>query len=355
MDFPVAEPIKAAIRDALANDDCGYAFPAGVAEAFGAWAKQEYGWDVEPRDLLVVADVGTGMGELIRTATSPGDGIVIDPPLYHRFAALIRELDRQLVEAPLRIDPEASKDAEAPLALDLDAIERAYASGARVHVFCSPHNPSGRVHRRHELERVAELADHHGVLILSSEVHAPMTLPGATHHPLLTISDAARRRAIVLTSASKTWNLAGLKAAMIIAQSDQTRAVVARLSPNLPYHAGVFGVLAARIAFSEAGAPWRKQLLAILDRNRALLADLLRERLPAVRYIPPEAGYLAWLDCRGLRLGDDPARQFLKRGRVAFSAGPMFGTGGAGHVRLNFGTTEAFLRETVERMVSTLS
>ncbi len=185
--------------------------------------------------------------------------------------------------------------------------------------------------------------------MLSDEIHAPLTLPGAVHRPFPSVSAAASRRSIVLTSASKTWNLAGLKAAVMVATSDESRAVLARLPPETPYHAGHLGVLAGRAAFLE-GEPWLASTVAILDRNRALLGDLLREQMPSVGYVPPQAGYLAWLDCSALGLGDDPARAFLKRGKVALSAGPLFGAEGAGFARLNIGTTRALLEEAVRRM-----
>ncbi|MDF2696425.1 MAG: Cystathionine beta-lyase, type, partial [Labilithrix sp.] len=154
---------------------------------------------------------------------------------------------------------------------------------------------------------------------------------------------------IVLSSASKTWNLAGLKSSVMIACHDAPRAVLDRLPVELPYHAGHLGVLGARAAF-EQGREWRSSMLQILDRNRLLLADLLRDQLPRVRYVPPQAGYLAWLDCSELGLGPDPAKVFLERGRVALSSGPTFGTNGDGFARLNLATSRGLLEEAVRRM-----
>jgi cystathionine beta-lyase len=252
-----------------------------------------------------------------------------------------------VVEAPLA----KNEGGHAP---DLDAIERAYAGGARAHLLCSPHNPSGIVYPEAALARIAELADRYGVLVLADEIHAPLTLPGAIHRPFPAVSAAAARRSIVLTSASKTWNLAGLKAAVMVASSDETRAVLARLPSELPYHAGHLGVLAARAAFRD-GEAWLASTIKVLDRNRALLRALLLEHLPLVRYVPPQAGYLAWLDCSALGLGPDPATAFLERGKVALSSGPMFGRQGAGFARLNIATSRALLEEAVRRMASVVS
>lgn len=346
MDYPLAEPIRRALVEAIEQGDAGYAFAGGLGEAFAPWAEARWGWRVAPTDVRLVADVVTGIAEILRVATAPGDGVVIEPPVYPPFASTIRAIGRVVVEAPLA-------RGEDGWSLDLDAIERAYAGGARAHLLCSPHNPTGLVHAKETLARMAELADAHRVLVLSDEIHAPLAMPGSVHCPFPTTSPAAARRAIVLTSASKAWNVAGLKAAMMIGCSDEARAVLARLPPETPYHAGHFGVIASRAAFAEGDA-WLASAIAILDRNRMLLADLLREHLPSVGYAPPAAGYLAWLDCRALGLGDDPARAFLDRGKVALSQGPTFGAQGKGFARLNIATTRGLLEEAVRRMARAL-
>jgi cystathionine beta-lyase len=347
MDYPLAEPIRRVLHAAIDDDDCGYPAPAGLGEAFAPWAKAQWGWALTKQDVCVVADVVTGIAELLGVATAPGDGVVIEPPVYPPFASTIRHLGRTVVDAPLL-------RTETGYAPDLDAIERAYAGGARAHLLCSPHNPTGTVYPERALVAIAELADRYGVLVLADEIHAPLTLPGATHRPFPTVSAAAARCSVVLTAASKTWNVPGLKAAMIIATSEEARAVVARLAVEMQYHVGHLGILAARTAFREGG-PWHASTLAILERNRSLLGDLLREHLPRVRWVPPQAGYLAWLDCRELGLGADPAAAFLARGKVALSRGPTFGREGAGFARLNIGTTRALLEEAVRRMASVTS
>lgn len=342
MDYPVAAPIRRALEEALAADDLGYADPRGLGDAFATFAAGRWGWRVDPAHVTVACDVVTAIGELLEVLTQPGDAVVIDPPIYPPFAATIRRHGRKVIETPLVAGR-----------LDLDALARAYAAGARVHLFCSPHNPSGMVPTRAELTALAELAARHGVIVVSDEIHAPLTYPGSTHVPFPTVSPAAAENGIVLASASKAWNLAGLKSSVIVTSSERTRALVAKLPADLPYHAGHLGVLGARAAFLEGG-PWLDQTIAILDRNRHLLTSLLNEHLPDVVYAPPAAGYLAWLDCRALGLGDDPAKVFLERGRVAFSPGPTFGREGHGFARLNLATTAALLEEGVLRMKRSL-
>jgi cystathionine beta-lyase len=342
MDFPLAEPIARALHLAVERNDAGYAFPAELGPVFANWARGRWGWELAPADVHLVSDVVTGIAEILRVATAPGDRVVIEPPVYPPVAATARQLGRVVSNAPLRREAGGWMP-------DVEAIAHAYGGGARAHLLCSPQNPTGIVYSRETLAEIAELAVRHGVLVLSDEIHAPLTLPGARHHPFPTASAAAARTSIVLTSASKAWNVAGLKAAMMVACSDETRAILAQLPAETPYHAGHLGVIAACAAFRE-GDPWLTGAIAILDRNRSRLAELLGASLPGVRYVPPAAGYLAWLDCAALGLGDDPACAFLERGRVALSSGPTFGAEGAGFARLNMATTRELLEEAVRRV-----
>jgi cystathionine beta-lyase len=346
MDFPIAEPIRRVLRQAIDHDDAGYADPRGLGEVAVPWVKQRWGWTIAPQDVHVVADVVTGLCEVLSVATAPGDRVVIEPPVYHPFAANVQRLGRVVAPAPLSFVDGAYHP-------DLAAIERAYASGARAHLLCSPHNPTGVVYSRQQLEGIAELAEAHHVLVISDEIHAPLLFPGELHHPFPSVSAAAARCSIVMTSASKAWNLAGLKAAMMIACGERGRAELAKLPPDLPYHAGHLGVLANRAALTE-GHPWLASVMQLLERNRHLLGELLAEHLPQVRWHPQRAGYLSWFDCRALGLGDDPARAFLQRGKVALSSGPMFGAGGEGFARLNIATSRGLLEEAVRRMASAL-
>jgi cystathionine beta-lyase len=335
MDFPLAPPVHAVLEDAVARDDAGYANPQGLPEAFAAFAAARFGWTVDPGRTLVVADIMSGVAEVLHALTAPGDRVVVNPPVYPPFFSVVRDVGRELAEAPLSTDWH----------LDLEALERAFTAGARAHLLCNPHNPTGTVFTRDELAAVAELADRHGVLVVSDEVHAPMTLPGATHTPYLSVAE----HGLALVSASKAWNVAGLKSALIVAGSERSAEELRRIPAHVSYHAGHFGVLAAIAAF-EGGGSWLDALVSHLDLQRRRLVDLLAAELPSIRAVAPEAGYLAWLDCRELALGDDPSAAFLERGRVALSPGPTFGDQGKGFARINFATSGALLTEAVARM-----
>ncbi len=342
MDYPLAEPIRRVLRTALDENDCGYADPSSLGAAFTPWAKAQWGWDVGVHDVHVACDVVTGIAEVLRVVTAPGDSVVIEPPVYPPFAATILHLGRKVASAPLLLRDSGYEP-------DLEAIERAYAGGARAHLLCSPQNPTGMVYSEAALGRIADLADAYGVWVLADEIHGALALPGAIHRPFPTVSRAAARRAIVLTSASKAWNIAGLKAAVLVACSDEARDALARLPVDTANHAGHLGILGSCAAYRE-GAAWLASTVTILNRNRALLGELLREHLPGVRWIPQQAGYLAWLDCTGLGLGPDPALAFCTRGKIALSHGPTFGREGAGFVRLNLATTRSLLEEAIRRM-----
>ena len=348
MDFALALPIREALQTAVARDDVGYADATGLGEAFSRFAAARFGWQVEPSRVRLVADVMSAVAELLRAVTAPGDGVVVNPPVYPPFFAVTREVGREIVEAPLAFRNGAWE-------LDHAALEGAFVGGARAYLLCHPHNPTGRAFSHDDLGAIAELAARHGVTVIADEVHSPLTLPGNAHVPYLTVGEAAAEHGVAIVSASKAWNTAGLKCALIVTGSDRMHGVLEEGLPgHLPYHAGHLGVLASFAAF-EHGGEWLDALLGHLDRNRALLAEILREKLPGVGYVQPQAGFLAWLDCRPLGLGEDPSAVFLERGRVALSPGPSFGEQGKGFARLNFGTSSALLEQAVDRIAASLS
>jgi cysteine-S-conjugate beta-lyase len=344
LDVPLAEPVRRVLHAAVDLGDTGYTEPGELPEAFAEFAAVRLDWRVDPADVHLVPDVMAGIAEVLRVATEPGDGVVINPPVYPPFYETLEEVDRPLVEVPLARTGGGYD-------IDLDGLEAAFRRGARVYLLCSPHNPVGRVWSRPVLERVAELAEQYDVLVLADEIHAPVVFGGARFVPFLAVGGDAADRTVSFTSASKAFNLAGLKCAVAVTGGPRTRSMLSRLPREVRYRAGILGVLAGVAAFREGG-PWLDALLAHLDRNRALLADLLAAHLPALGYRPPEASYLAWLDCSALGLGDDPAERFRTAGGVALQRGLDFGREGAGFARLNMGTTRELLAEAVARMAA---
>ncbi len=355
MDVNLAPTVAEAVRTAVTIGDTGYASGTGFAEAVGEFASRRWQWHgLHVSRTAVVPDVMLGIVQVLRLVTDPGDAVVVNPPVYAPFYAFVSHDGRRVIEAPLGHDGR----------IDLDVLEHAFASardagGKVAYLLCNPHNPTGSVHTADELRGVAECARRFGVRVVSDEIHAPIVLPGARFTPYLSVPGA--ENAFALMSASKAWNLSGLKAALAIA-GPASAADLHHMPEEVGHGASHLGVIAHTEAFSTGGS-WLDALLRGLDSNRTLLADLLATHLPDVSYQRPEGTYLAWLDCRRLGFDDDvteglavvsdlsgPARWFLDHSRVVLSSGHVFGTGGAGHVRMNFATSQAILTDAVTRM-----
>ena len=339
MDFPLAPAVKIALAEAVELDDTGYGYPdaLGLADAFAGFAEARLGWEVDPAGVSAAPDVVNAITSLLRVIAVPGDRVVINTPVYHPFFAIIEELGLELAEVPL-VDGQ----------VDVDGVAAEFRDGAVALILCSPHNPTGTLPTAGQLGTLDAAAAQHGAWVLSDEIHSPLTLPGARHVPFLGVSEEAREHGIALVSASKAFNLAGLGCSQIVTASERAAAVVEKL-PFAATHAGHLGILATIDAYRD-GAAWLDDVIAVIDHNRALLADLMAAKLPEVGYTPPRAGYLAWLDLRALGLGDDPCEALLERGRVALNPGPTFGPQGVGHARLNIGTSPALVEEAVRRI-----
>lgn len=344
MDFPLAEPVATALHAAIDRSDTGYRSAAGLADALADFARDRWHWDIPVERITPVADVLTGAAWAIRILTEPGDGVVVTPPVYTPFFSTIRDItQRTVVEAPMARAADGSYD------WDLASLEQAFARpDVSAFLMSNPHNPTGTVPTPERLAAIAALAAANRVTVISDEIHGPLALPGADHVPFMSVApDDAD--AVALVSASKTWNLPGLKCGQLVGNARTAPIMAERLPMDVTYGAGHLGVIAAVAAYRDGG-PWLDDVVTIIDGNRHLLAELLEEHLPRARYVPPQASYLAWLDLRAYDLGDDPAAVIVERGRVALSSGPSFGTGGEGFARLNLATSPRILREIVRRI-----
>jgi cysteine-S-conjugate beta-lyase len=348
MDFALAPAVRDVLAEAVERSDTGYAGAADeLAHALAGFAADRWQWKIDTGSVVPATDVGVACVELLRALCPPGEdrrGVVVNPPIYPPFFHWVEETGTDLVEVPLR------QNTDGAWRLDLDALEHAFAARPAAYILCNPHNPVGRVHAPEELGAVVRLAREYDVTVVSDEIHAPLVLPGATFTPFLTLPGAADI-GVSVVSASKAWNLAGLKCAAIVSASAAMRAVVERRPVDARWRIGHFGMLASIAAF-ESGTAWLDALLATLDQRRAQLGDLLADRLPDVRWVSPEATFLAWLDCRAYGDGSVPRDRFLEHGRVALEPGPRFGSLAGGWVRLNFGTGADILEQAVSRMAA---
>ena len=350
MDFDLAQPVRDALIRAIELGDCGYAGIRDLTAAFAVFARKRFDWAIDERRIVIVPDVMAGVTESIGILTRPGSGVVINTPVYPPFFDAVRSAQRDLVEVPLL------EDRERGWLFDFDGLERAFAAGARALLLCSPHNPLGRVWTADELQRISQIARAYSAAVISDEVHAPLAMPGVDFRPFLPIA-GNELSCTAISSASKAWNIAGLKCALLVSGTESAAKTLrerARMHPTeFRDRVGHLGAIGSISAFRGGGA-WLDALRAHLDRNARLMGELLREKIPRARYTKPDASYLAWVDCAQLHLGEDPRAVFLTRGKVALEAGYKFGKQGAQFVRVNMGTSTGILREIVDRMASAL-
>jgi cystathionine beta-lyase len=346
MDFPVAETIRAAVVAIAAEGDYGYPADDGPdsIEAVGAARLQKrFGFQPDCELGFKLTDVMRGVINAIVAFTEPGDGVIVTTPIYPPFLAAIVENGRRILEAPLRPIEEGCE-------LDVDALARV-AADARLLLWCNPHNPCGRSFTRDEIEAVAAIVVQHDLTVAADEIHADLTYPGSVHTPFAALGPEVAARTLSLTSATKAFNLAGVRCAVGYCGSEALLArYTQRFNPTM-HGVSPFGLAATRAAWTEAD-DWLARAVAYLDSNRQWFAATLAECLPALRHRAPEATYLAWVDGRGLGLEVSPTDHFLDQGRVAFSDGAAFGDVGNGFFRVNLATSRAILEQIVERMVS---
>ncbi|WP_310962890.1 MalY/PatB family protein [Nocardioides terrisoli] len=341
MDARPCPVVVDAVTAAVARGDTGYGWAPPYAEAMAGFARRRWDWEIDPSTTFTVVDVMVGVAELLRLATEPGGPVVVSTPCYNAFFGFLDHLGRTPVAAPLTT---AGR-------LDLDELDRAFSAvaGSRAaYLLCNPHNPTGTVPTREELTVVAELARRHQVTVISDEIHAPLVHPGGVFTPYLTVPGS--ETAVTVLSASKAWNVAALKCALV-APGEAARPLVSGLHEVLTHAVSHLGLIGQAAALTE-GEPWLDQLVGELASNAVTLRSLLAEALPEVSFAAPEATFFAWLDCR--RLGEDPAGVFLERGRVALTPGEEY-AGDPGFARLNFATSPRVLAEGVRRMAAAVA
>lgn len=349
MDFLPAPTIRDSLAHALALGDLGYGPvgpKTGLPEAFARWAGKRWNWAVDPAWVRLAPDVVGSLANCIEALATPGEAVLVQTPIYPPFRNLVQAGGRRLVEHPL--DDDGHIDFAG-----LEAVIRQ--ERVRLVLFCNPHNPSGRCFSKEELARLGELAVAYDLTVISDEVHADLVFAPHRHRPFAALGDLVARRTVTLNSASKAFNLAGLRTAVCVASDPDLRARLDALPATRWNAFSTLGVRAALAAWSDEGEAWLEACVDHLALMRGVLAHRLRRDMPQIAWTPPEAGYLAWLDCRRLDLGCEPEPFFLRRAKVALSAGPDFGAPGVGHARLNFATSPEVLHAILDRMAQALA
>ncbi|HEY8045690.1 MAG TPA: aminotransferase class I/II-fold pyridoxal phosphate-dependent enzyme [Streptosporangiaceae bacterium] len=350
MDFGTAPQVEAALREMITRQDFGYLTlhaARQLAEACSAWLAGRHGWAVDPERIRPLPDVIKGLEAAITLFSRPGSPVILPTPAYMPFLTVPPLLGREIIQVPMTTD-------SGRRVLDLDGIDAAFRAGGHLLILCNPANPVGRVYTRAELAAVSGVVDRHGGRVFADEIHAPLTYPGHRHIPYASLSEITAGHTLTSTSASKGWNLPGLKCAQLILSNDADQEAWAQSGRLIEHGASTPGVHANIAAFT-AGQDWLTEVLGYLDGNRLFLGHLLAEHLPGVRYQPPEGTYLAWLDCRELDLGDSPGEFFLDKAWVLVNDGPAFGEAGAGHVRLNFATPRPVLIQIVHQLAQAVA
>ena len=344
MDFRSPEPVIAALQERVAHGVFGYGFDLpGLREAVAAHLFDRQDWPVAPEQISFVSGVVTGFNHAIYSLTEPGDSVLIQTPVYPPFLAAPKQAGRVLVENPLIRQPDGK------YVIDFDDFEKKAASGVKLFILCSPHNPVGRVFTREELNRMAEICLAHDVLICADEIHADLVYSESRHIPLASLSPEISEKTVTYLAPSKTFNIAGLSTSVFIAQDPGMRKHLTESMSMLLGHPNILGMFAARAAYQH-GRPWLEEVLTYMEANRDYMFEFVRDQLPGVEMWRPEGTYLAWLDCRGLDLDVSPHQFFLEEAKVGLNDGKTFGTEGEGFVRLNFGCPKALLVEGLEKM-----
>jgi cystathionine beta-lyase len=358
MDFVSPEPVIRALHERVAHGVFGYPdnfIPPDqqvsvLAKILMQRLEERYGWQVQPQDLLFIPGVVAGFNMACHALAAPEsgpsphtNGVLVQTPVYPPFLSApgVAGMTRQEMELTLQPDGSYS--------IDLDAFEAAIAPETCTFLLCNPHNPIGRVFRRDELERMAEICLRHGLVICSDEIHCDLIFSGQRHIPIASLDPEIAQNTITLIAPSKTYNIAGLGCSVAIIQNDSLRRRFRNAHKGLVHGVNVLGWVAAVAAYRD-GQEWLDQLLVYLEANRDFLYDYVKRELPSIRMAKPEGTYLAWLDCRAAGIDGDPFEFFLRQAKVALNEGKTFGRGGEGFVRLNFGCPRSMLVEALERM-----
>ena len=349
MDFRSPEPVVRALRERAEHGVFGYAMaPDELREVLVARLARLYGWQVPPEALVFLPGVVMGTNLAAHAVGGPGDGVLIQTPVYPPFLSIAPNTGR----TPQSM--ELTRGENGDYTIDYAAFDAAFTDRTRLFVLCNPHNPVGRVLRRDELECLAEICLRHDTVICSDEIHCDLLFQGQQHLPIAALAPEIGDRTITLMAPSKTFNVAGLVCSFAVVTNRALRKRFQAAHAGLVSLVNLMGYTAALAAYRD-GQTWLDELLAYLEGNRDLLYEYVNTQLPGVRMSKPEGTYLAWLDCRGAGIQDNPYAFFLKEACVALNDGATFGAGGEGFVRLNFGCPRAVLAEALECMRAALA
>ncbi len=349
MDFRSPEPVVEALRDRVHHGVFGYGrAPGELREVLVDRLAQLYDWQVSTEDMIFLPGVVTGFNLVCHATASPGEGVLLQTPVYY-----------PMLRAPAQVgltndEMELTRRTDGSYEIDFDLMEETITDHTRVFILCNPHNPVGRVFRIEELERMADICLRHDIIICSDEIHADLMMGDNRHVPIASLAPEILKQTVTLMAPSKTYNVAGLKCSVAIVQNPELRAALESTHADLIPGVNILGYTAALAAYRD-GQPWLDALLRYLESNLDFLLQYVETDLPGVTVARPEGTYLAWLNCRDTGIKGNPYAFFLEQARVAVNDGATFGRGGERFVRLNFGCPRSMLNEALDRMNRALS
>ncbi len=348
MDFVSPQAVIEALQKRVAHGIFGYPqeMPQ-LRQVVQEHLVRHHHWEVGPDEILIIPGVVTGFNLACHALAEPGAGVLVQTPVYFPF------LSAPGNAGMICQGMELTRSADGSYEVDWEAFEAAITEDTRLFILCNPHNPVGKVFRQDELERMAEICLKRGVVICSDEIHCDLVFAGHQHISIAVLDPEIAQNSITLIAPSKTFNLAGLECSVAIIPNPDLREKFLNARQGLTGWPNLFGQVAAEAAY-RGGQEWLKELLDYLDANRKFLYESVEKELPGVSMALPEGTYLAWLDCRKIGFTENPAAFFLEKARVALNDGAMFGKGGEGFVRLNFGCPRSMLKQAIERMKAAL-
>lgn len=347
MDFAVPEAVQRALAQRAAHPVFGYTlFPESLKDALIQWMTSRHVWAVERESILFCPGVVPSLHACIMALSQPGDGVIVQPPVYAPFLSAAETCGRKALLNPLRL-----KDGR--YSFDLDDLERCAKEGGRMLILCSPHNPVGRVWQRKELQALLAVCKTHDITVVSDEIHADLIYPGYRHVPLATLNDKVK--IVTAVAPSKTFNIPGLGLSALVVLDAADRKAITQAFDTLHVSASNPLSIAAFEASYREGAPWLDALMDYLAGTRDMVRDYLQQHLPLIRMIEPEGTYLLWLDCRAMGLNDKQLKDFfVQQAGVGLSPGSMFGAGGSGHMRMNIGAPRSLIQQALENISAAL-
>jgi cystathionine beta-lyase len=347
MDFISAEPILRALHERVDHGFFGYVQPMEeLCQAIRLRLKSLYAWEIQEENLFFLPGLVTGLNFAFQAFAAPGEGVLVQPPVYHHFLRDPVNHGRALSDPPLVQKGDSYE-------VDFETFEDRITPQTKIFILCNPHNPVGRVYTRKELETMAEICLRHRLIICSDEIHCDLLYPGYRHIPIASLSPEVAGRTVTLMAPSKTYNLAGLRCGFAVIQDKSLGETWKRTTQGLNPGMNSMGQIAALAGYQE-GQEWLNQVLAYLTENRDFLYRYVAEKLPGVRMSRMEGTYLAWLDCRNAGIAGNPFQFFLNKAGVALNDGAEFGREGEGFVRLNFACPRKTLTEALGRMSTAL-